>query len=464
MYRWTGTIARKLSKTFHDRSGVAGVVFAVSATALIGMSGFAVDVGVVLSARQALQANTNAAVLSGAYQWSKTGGTESAALNTAQNWNVAHPVSNVSGITSTASAVCVGPSQTSGLPTCGNGVNNTVVLKQTGTVPTYFIKLLGFTSWTVSASAAAAKAGNPTKPLNVMFVLDTTASMTSSDGTNCKVPGKSGPSRLDCALYGVQLVLKQLNTQYAKVGLMVFPGMSQTWSPCGSPKITPYGSPSIVYQIIHNALDTDFATTVGNLNHSSNFIKAIGDNSGGFNGCLQAPGGEGTFYAQAISAAQTALQSEGATARQNVIILLSDGEASVDQTKNPPQMNSTYAATACSPSTVCGRHDAQMCNQAVVNAQTATAAGTWVYAIFYGSGAGTACPKQGSGSSTIYDSPNGKNANVWTSCTAMQKIASDQTRFYSTNSNCSSINQYTDVATAFQQVGSTLTQPRLVIY
>ena len=52
---------------------------------------------------------------------------------------------------------------------------------------------------------------------------------------------------------------------------------------------------------------------------------------------------------------------------------------------------------------------------------------------------------------------------MWTPCTALQTIASDQTRFYSTNSSCSSVNSYTDVASAFQQVGYTLSQPRLVL-
>ena len=73
MYRWTSSIAPKLRRALHDRRGVAALVFAVAATALIGAAGFAVDVGVVLSARQALQANTNAAVLDAAYQWDQTG-------------------------------------------------------------------------------------------------------------------------------------------------------------------------------------------------------------------------------------------------------------------------------------------------------------------------------------------------------------------------------------------------------
>ena len=57
---------------------------------------------------------------------------------------------------------------------------------------------------------------------------------------------------------------------------------------------------------------------------------AVGDNGNErLTGCLTAPGGEGTFYADAISAAQAALISEGSSTAQNVIILLSDGEANI---------------------------------------------------------------------------------------------------------------------------------------
>ena len=159
---------------------------------------------------------------------------------------------------------------------------------------------------------------------------------------------------------------------------MVFPGMSRTWTPCGSPSIADYGTPGIVYQVIHNALDTNYATSIGHLNDSSNLVKTVGDNSNGVTGCLKTPGGKGTFYAQAIEHAQTALQSEGSSTAQNVIILLSDGEATDHDSSG---MNSTYGSTACSPTTVAVRHRAQQCNQAVVNAQSATTNGTWVYAI-----------------------------------------------------------------------------------
>ena len=204
---------------------------------------------------------------------------------------------------------------------------------------------------------------------------------------------------------------------------------------------------------------------------------AVGDNSNSLTGCLSAPGGEGTFYAQAISAAQSALQSEGSSTAQNVIIVLSDGEANATSS----DMSSSYATTACSPSTVCSPgHLEQQCNQAVVNGQSATSAGTWVYVIAYdwttttaGTSSSAACPTQtttsGSGkkqtTTYYYDSPGVTNAATeWSPCAALQTIASDKTKFYSTNSSCTSVNPYNDVATDFQQAGYTLSLPRLVLY
>ena len=288
-----------------------------------------------------------------------------------------------------------------------------------------------------------------------------------TDTTGCQVPGISKPTRLNCALYGIQLILKQLDPQIDKVGLMVFPGMSSTWTPCGSPSIADYGKAGIVYQVIHNALDTNYATSIGHLNDSSDLVKTVGDNSNGVTGCLKAPGGKGTFYAQAISAAQTALQSEGSSTAQNVIILLSDGEANAANsgpairraTWTPPTRlqlvrRPPFAARAsCTAMQPGGRKCSERDDK-------------WNLGLFdrLWCGQHENCPSYGSGSATKYDSPTGTNSNVWTSCTAMQKIASDQTKFYSTNASCSSVNNYTDVANAFEQTGVSLSKPRLVLY
>ena len=53
-----------------------------------------------------------------------------------------------------------------------------------------------------------------------MFVLDGTGSMGSSDG-NCTVPGKTNPTRFQCALYSIQSTLKVMPTSMDKAGLTV---------------------------------------------------------------------------------------------------------------------------------------------------------------------------------------------------------------------------------------------------
>ena len=268
-------------------------------------------------------------------------------------------------------------------------------------------------SWTVSAKAIAVVAGGPAKALNVMFVLDTTASMASTtDDTGCAVPNISSPKKLDCAKYGIQLILKQLNPAIDKVGVMAFPGMSKNWIPCtGSPSIEPYGTSGIIYQINGTTLSTDYATTIGKLNDSSALVQAVGDNVNKLTGCLSAPGGEGTFYAEAISAAQSALVAEGSPTAQNVIIFLSDGEA--NQVPADGKMDATYALTACSPSANCSPgHQVQQCNQAVKNAASATAAGTWVYVLAYDAATATGATipyaggSSGTGCSQIYPGGN----------------------------------------------------------
>ncbi|HTW75766.1 MAG TPA: hypothetical protein VMD56_12685 [Steroidobacteraceae bacterium] len=473
MKRLTRSCVRRWRRVWRDRRGISSLMFAASATVIFGMAALGVDVGIALSARAALQANTNAAVLDAAEVWSNTG-SQTSASTAATGWHTTNAVPLTSSVTpSTPTFSCL--TTTSGLPNCSSGSPNVIAMQQTAEVPTFFARMFGIDSWTVSAAAAAAKAGGPTKALNVMFVLDTTQSMgTGTDDTGCRVPGVSSPTRLTCALYGVQLVMKQLNPALDQVGLMVFPGMKSTWTPCGTPSIEAYGTSGIVYQVIHAALDTNYATTTGTLNDSSDLVKAVGDNANGLTGCIEAPGGKGTYYAQALAMAQSALQSEGSASAQNVIILFSDGAANATS----GDMASSYATAACNPggTTICVQNDAQECNAAVYEGGQATGAGTWVYTIAYDSpttSSSSGCPSltitTGSGksakSTTVYDSPTGTNVSVWSPCTAMQNIASSLANFFSTDAACQDgPNTYTDVASAFQQAGVSLSAPRLVLY
>ena len=158
-------------------------------------------------------------------------------------------------------------------------------------------------------------------------------------------------------------------------------------------------------------------------------IQAVG-NYTSLTPCVTNKGGQGSYAAEVIAKAQAALPVVAGT--QNVIILLSDGDygASLSQLSNQTAKVS------------------RQCGQAVDAAHTATAAGTVVYAV-------------------AYDSPNSgcSSGDTYNPCTAMQAIASDGTRFYTTNASCNisgSANPVTQLPQIFQAIATTLTKARLL--
>ena len=158
--------------------------------------------------------------------------------------------------------------------------------------------------------------------------------------------------------------------------------------------------------------DSSATTAPAALNTSSPLVQAV-DYFPYFSGAprgQQGPpwgladlGGEGTFYAGVITAAKNALIAEqaartaaGTPGTQNVIILLSDGDA----TASGSQLSGYTGGD---------------CTQAVTAAQTATSAGTIVYAVAYGAeGGSTHC-----------------QGDSYTPCAAMKAIASSSQQFFS---------------------------------
>ncbi len=189
-----------------------------------------------------------------------------------------------------------------------------------------------------------------------------------------------------------------------------------------------------LYQIVPFSSDYRTSDTAATLYASSNIVKVTAK------GCLGTPGGLGTFYADAITAAQSALVTAqnariaaGQPGGTNVLILLSDGAA----TSTAAQMGPLKTTQVN-----------QECHLAITAAQAAATAGTWVYAIYYDDGS-TTC----SDTTTI------------SSCTTMQDIASDPTKFYSTDGTagpCISKGNYTTVSAIFQAIGYSLTTARLL--
>jgi Flp pilus assembly protein TadG len=194
-----------------------------------------------------------------------------------------------------------------------------------------------------------------------------------------------------------------------------------------------------VYQIVGLVNDYRISDAATSLNTASNLTKAA---RGGAAGCTQgvdAVGGIQTFYADAITAAQTALTTNGRANAKKVIILLSDGDS-----------NSSCVNANCAG----GGKANNQCHQAITAAQSAASAGTWVYSIAYGA-------STSSGGSCSTDAP------AISACSTMQQIASDPTKFFSdtvggTSSCTSAANSISALNQIFQSIGTSLTTTRLM--
>jgi Flp pilus assembly protein TadG len=211
-----------------------------------------------------------------------------------------------------------------------------------------------------------------------------------------------------------------------------------------------------LYQIVGFGNDFRTSDTASSLNSSSNIVKITGNTSG--TPCLGTPGGLGTFYADAISAAQSALVTEqaarvtaGGVGGTNVIILLTDGNATSTSTQMGPLKSSSNE-----------------CKAAVTAAQNAASAGTKVYAVYY--------DDNGTSSTCSTDSGNYTGSAPYGACYTLQQIANspgttagtyvqDPAKFYSidgTSSPCPSKNAYSTIESIFGGIAKSLQTSRLI--
>jgi hypothetical protein len=417
------------------RRGQALIFVTLSITVFFGLMSLVVDFGVMYRDQRLLANSTQAAVLAGAEAMSLPGATlaTTTAAVTAysgvggnQNADANLPgVSLISGYG--PDLYCSATMKTSGIVCSGAGGNNAIVVKQHVVVPLTFARLFGFSSLILEATATAAMRGAQAVPYNVVLLLDSTASMNDSQSSvDCNT------TALSCALAGIQVLLQNLSpclstettcgtaTQVTgppaygyvtpsvdRVSLLTFPPVATATAVddfnCGgtTPTVLPYSAvtPSPfpateTYQIVGFSSDYRTSNSATTLNSSSDIVMAVGGKSG----CtgLVAKGGDGTYYAQAIASAQAYLVAEQALNpnSKNVLIMLSDGDASSTCditssgvcTAGPMIGASTTAKTGAYPpaSTL------QQCQQAVAAAQAAWAAGTRVYSVNFGAEA-TGC-------------------------------------------------------------------------
>lgn len=422
-----------------DRRGVTAPMVAVALVVLVALLGFVTDLGHAFVVQRSLQASADAAALAGAKDINCCSSAPTQALATATTYSAATGQLNAQG---NIAATMVGGYPkllcltSTGISCSGPSAANAIQVRQQAIVPMLFAQVLGISTMTVSATSTAGLAGGIPQPLNVMIVLDTTASMNQRD-SSCSI---NGATKEACALAGIRVLLNALSPTADKIGLMIFPGLtnaSQASSDiCGSgtPRIAPYNaSPPPVYQLV--GFNSNYRTSNGatSLNTASPLVQA----AQGSSACrgVQAPGGVGTYYADAISAAQAALVANGQSNAQNVIIFLSDGDA-----------NASTAPTKSAKN---------QCHEGIAAAHAATAAGTWVYSIAYAAdtSASTSCST---------DSPR------ISACATMQQIASDPTKFFSdtqgSSKGCASGAQsVAELVSVFKSISYSLVPPRLLL-
>jgi Flp pilus assembly protein TadG len=340
---------RILRDLWVDRRAVTAVTVALLVPVLVGLAGFTVDIGHLALVQKELQASTDAAALAGGYNIPVN-----TAVSTANTYSAGTGDKNrlAGGVTgtmvsgfpvlkclTTTNVTCVGTEFTGGA--------NAIQVKEQATVPMWFAQIIGFGSYTLNATSTASARGGIGESLNVMIILDTTQSMSGNADTGCGLGSSS--TRLQCAEAGVKALLTGLNPSLDYVGLMVFPGLQSTSevtqaTTCGQStnanNLQQYGN-SPVYQM--SALNNNFksSNTATSLNTSSTIALAIGQGGSGCNSGVQAPGGEGTYFADVFNQAQAdlvALSSTQSPPSQNVIVFLSDGGA------NATKIQTSYSA------------------------------------------------------------------------------------------------------------------------
>jgi Flp pilus assembly protein TadG len=461
--------------------GAVAVMVAASMTALMGFAAVGVDAGYLVLAQRRLQAATDAAALAGAMDlWTQTWDVAKGdALAYAAATQLSSTNNGVPGSVTITGTTVTGlqlSTATEALPyQKAVSTYNGIQVTQTASVPLYFASAIGIGPQTISATSKAG-AGGGTQPAqyNVMIVLDSTASMNDSD-SNCVIGGKT-QTRFACAKAGALQLITQLTNQGDNVGLMIFPPISQTYNfTCGSTQPGTAGSystvptlasgsssstptPTLATGYLVSSLNTGYLTSSGQASTGSSLVQALGGSSG----CsgISAKGGLGTFYAEALTAAQSYLSAESSSQTppgQNAIVLLSDGDA----TSSTTQLGSTFSSLAGSE-----------CQAAIDAATPIKAAGTTIYTIAYIGGEASASTCGDTGTTTTTTTTTGKNGKQTTTtttttttdplspCTTMLDIATSASDFFS--DTCTNANGTSGLSTIFQEVAYAMTKARLL--
>lgn len=461
-----------------------------------GMAGLTLDLGRAYVAYRELQASTDAAALAGA--WAMTSVASTASItNTVSSYSSVTGGYNVSNnlpgaaVTTTYECISDNPNVVPAKCNAFPSGYNVLQVMQTSTVPMYFIRMLSLfglnpgSGITLRAYATATGTSGKNTKVNVAVVLDSTNSMSQTDGSSA-CPG--GESKEACALNGVQQLLGELtpctnskscsSTAFDTVSLFTFPNVAAnatqydtSSSSCStrmpSSDILPYTAPTVptssttswtaptgssgTYQLTGYLNDYSSNNQYGgSVSSSSNLGVATG--AGSCSG-IQPIGGSGTYLPGAIYAAQTSLmaQSYNSPGSQNVIIVLSDGDQNTTRTNFGSTPSFSYTDSTGFSSTY--PSTANQCHQAVAAANYAKTLGTTIYTVGYGA-SNQGYSKSGGGSC------NTDQTQPISGCTELADMASSSANFFSFGGSCSGGSS--SLNSIFSTIGSQLTTARLI--
>ncbi len=360
-------LGRRLEGT-RDETGQVLVFALIVMVVLIGMVGFAVDVGHAYLVQRQLQSGVDAAALAGAQELPDSAAVTAAANAYGPSPNRKNAATAIDNAVTTVTLRCV-----TSAPGCSNTFNthNAVKVEATSDVKTFFARVIGVDSLPVHATATACSPCS-SKPLDVMVVLDRTGSM-------CDVSSNGVCRDMTNATEGIKTFLGFMDPALDEVGLAVFPPARDTAAAtkCATPTsggkrfgydtwwpswvTAPRGESPGVYAIGSPVFDYLRQTNSGwELNPASSLIQLLN--------CVK-PAGT-TSYSNAIDEAQHELDVHGRGNVQDVMISLTDGAANTTPRFVPGYLDN--AADRAKP-----------CGSGIKAANYVKGTGTIVYTIGY---------------------------------------------------------------------------------
>jgi Flp pilus assembly protein TadG len=373
-----------------DESGQVLLLTGVLMAIFLVVVALVVDIGHTRLVQRQLQAGVDAAALAGAQELPDGTVAQATAVEYSPTPGRKNAVNTVNNATTSALVRCI-PS----IPGCNTryATANAITVTSTSTVPTFFAKIIGISSLTVTAKATACFPCS-VRPLDIMLILDRTGSMCAGGPSDAPNANPQRCRDLDAAREGMSTFLSLMDPKLDRVGLAVTPpvvgppagggdsgsGMAcdkpdqndfyfgfDTWAPWWDTSSGSYRGQDRGFYVVSSLSDDDVdnnpsddyvikdANGDWDLNNSSDIVSKLA--------CTKAAGS--TSYAIAIDEARHELQAHGRADVQDVIVFFTDGGANTAHDNgthwsgNSPYFNQPCAAGVHAASLAKGDADTQ---------------------------------------------------------------------------------------------------------